>query len=182
MTKRIRALALAALLAGTPAAHAVDGFTLELGHNDDENADRYGLAVQWEWESRWFTAGDWYLGGYWELGVSHWDGDRGRTGNDSLTEAGITPVFRLQPHQPTAGGLRPYLELGIGAHLLSDLSIGDKRFGTSFNFGDHLGVGARFGDRGQYELMYRFQHLSNAGIEKPNPGINFHLVQLKYWY
>lgn len=175
-------MVLLALLATLPAAHAVDGFTLELGHGDDENVDRYGLAIQWEWDRKWFAAGDWYLGGFWELGVSHWHGDGDRTGNDDLTEVGITPVFRLQPHHATVGGLLPFFEFGVGAHLLSDLSIGDKRFGTSFNFGTHAGGGARFGSRRQYELLYRFQHLSNASIREPNPGINFHLVQLKYWY
>lgn len=169
------------MLATWRAAHAVDGFTLALGQDDDEDIDRYGLAIQWEWERQWFAAGNWYLGGFWEFGLSHWDGDRGRTGNDNLTEVGITPVFRLQPHHPPAGGLLPFLEFGIGAHLLSDLSIDDKRFGTSLNFGSHLGAGTRFGPRHQYELTYRFQHLSNASIKDPNRGINFHIVQLKYW-
>lgn len=182
MSRIIPTMILLATLATLRAAHAVDGFTLEWGHGDDEDIDRYGLAIQWEWENRWFAAGDWYLGGFWELGLSHWDGNRGRTGNDNLTEVGITPVFRLQRHGPTAGGLLPFFEFGIGAHLLSDLSIDDKRFGTAFNFGDHVGLGARFGPRGRYELLYRFQHLSNGGIKDPNPGINFHVVQLKYWY
>ena len=39
----------------------------------------------------------------------------------------------------------PYVEAGIGLHLLSHSSIGDKRLSTAFQFGDHLGVGYRFG-------------------------------------
>lgn len=182
MTRLIPTTAVAALLAVAVPGWAVDGATLELGYNDDESATRYGVGVQWEWDRRWLEAGDWYLGGYWELGLSHWDGDGGDSGNDNLTEVGVTPVLRLQPHRPTAGGLVPVLEIGIGAHLLSDLSLGDKGFGTALNFGSHLGLGTRFGRDGRYELLYRFQHLSNAGIKDPNPGINFHLVQLKYWY
>jgi hypothetical protein len=41
-------------------------------------------------------------------------------------------------------------------------------------------VGLGFGDKGRYELMYRYQHLSNADIEDPNQGINLHLVSFGY--
>ncbi|MBK8571024.1 MAG: acyloxyacyl hydrolase [Nitrosomonadales bacterium] len=29
----------------------------------------------------------------------------------------------------------------------------------------------RFGDRKEFDLSYRFQHLSNGSIKTPNPGI-----------
>lgn len=161
-------------------AAAVDAMTIELGAGD-ESTSRVGIAAKWDWESRWFTAGDWHLGGYWEANISHWDGDDGKTGNDTITEIGITPVFRWQQNEPSAD-FAPYAEIGIGAHLLSRTQIGDKRLSTSFQFGDHLGFGTRLGDKGQFDLGYRFQHYSNAGIKKPNPGINFHLLRLSYSY
>lgn len=163
-----------------PAAAAVDAFDIEWGAGE-ESAQRLGVAARWNWERRWFTDGAWYLGGYWEAALGHWRGDESDAGNSTITTVGVTPVFRLQPHA-AVNGMRPFLELGVGPHFLSDQSIGDKEFGTSLNFGSHLGIGALFGDRGQYELSYRFQHLSNAGIERPNPGINFHLVRFSYRY
>jgi hypothetical protein len=38
---------------------------LELGPGE-EDTDRGGLALQWEWDKKWLTTGNWYLGGYWE--------------------------------------------------------------------------------------------------------------------
>jgi opacity protein-like surface antigen len=75
-----------------------------------------------------------------------------------------------------------YLEAGIGAHLISSTALGNKRFGTAFQFGDHLGFGYRFGARGAADIGYRYQHLSNADIKVPNNGIDFHQVRLQYWF
>ena len=30
--------------------------------------------------------------------------------------------------------------------------------------------------------MVRFQHLSNAGIQNPNPGINFLQLRVGHWF
>ncbi len=149
---------------------------LEFGIGE-ESTKRGGFGIQWEWNKKWFAEGDWYLGGYWEVSFSYWDGEPGRTGNQSLVEGGITPVFRFQRHAPLYG-LLPYLEAAIGIHVMSETELGDKDFSIPFAFGDHLGAGIRFGGRGQFELGYRFQHLSNAGLGDSNPGINFHLVRL----
>ena len=49
---------------------------------------------------------------------------------------------------------------------------------TTFNFRDEAGFGIRLeGSRRQALLIgYRFQHISNAGRVKPNPGANFNFV------
>ena len=94
------------------------------------------------------------------------------------SEIGVTPVFRLQRNEKTGA----YVEAGIGAHFLSRTSIGDKRFSTSFQFGDHFGVGYRFGAKGAYDVSYRFQHLSNGAIKHPNNGINFNQLRLQYHF
>lgn len=161
-------------------ATAMDRAALEIG-SGEEGVTRVGAALQWDWEKRWFEEGNWFLSGYWELSMSYWDGDSGDTGNDSLTEIGVTPVFRLQKY-PSPDSMTPYFELGIGAHLLSDSDIGDKEMSTNFQFGDHLAFGATFGEKQQFDISYRFQHYSNAGIESPNPGINFHLLRFGYSY
>lgn len=54
--------------------------------------------------------------------------------------------------------------------------------GIAFQFGDHLGVGMIFGDRGQFDLGYRFQHVSNADIKKPNSGINIQQIRFAYLF
>jgi hypothetical protein len=49
---------------------------------------------------------------------------------------------------------------------------------TNFNFIDQAGFGVRFLRRGKHALMvgYRFQHISNGGRVRPNPGTNFNFI------
>ncbi|MGQ0545918.1 MAG: acyloxyacyl hydrolase [Betaproteobacteria bacterium] len=160
----------AILLCSARPALAVDGISGELGYRDDVRLWRAGL--QWKWQRRWLRGGDWELGGYWDLSAGGW-----RNGRDTIYDLGFTPVFRLERTTPGSA----YLEAAIGFHLLSDLRINDDRvFSTSFQFGDHIGIGRRFGPRDRYDLSVRLQHLSNGGIRKPNPGIDF--VQLRFQY
>ena len=166
----------ALLLTLSTSAAAVDGMALETGH--DNRSEMARIAIQWQWSKRWFQGKGWHLGGYWDLSAARWERDPSPDSPSSLAEIGVTPVFRLQ-----ADGLRgAYLEGGIGAHLLSSTKLGDKRFGSTFQFGEHLGLGYRFGVRGAYDLSYRYQHLSNADIKDPNDGINFHQIRLQYWF
>jgi lipid A 3-O-deacylase len=68
-------------------------------------------------------------------------------------------------------------------HLISGTSVSEQgRFSTAFQFGTHGGVGARFGEHNAFEVGYCFQHISNAGIEHPNKGINFHILHFGYWF
>ena len=165
------------LLIGMLVANAAMAFGLQLEYGDgDDGIKRYGAALQWEWQRKWFTEGDWYLGGYWELSGSYWDGDPGRYNNDSLGEFGFTPVFRLQPHNNS--GFRPFVEAGLGGHVLTENELEDKDFSIAWQFGSHLGAGVQFGSNNQFELLYRFQHLSNASLGDSNPGINFHVFRL----
>jgi hypothetical protein len=161
-------LALCGAIVCTPVA-ALDGVSLEAGGGSGIRLWRAG--AQWSWERKWFTGGRWHLGGYWDAQLGGW-----HDGND-IADVSLTPVFRLQ--ESARSGLSPYVEAAIGVHLLSDKQITPtKRFGSSFQFGDHLGVGVRFGERGRHDLGLRLQHLSNAGLKDPNPGIN--LWQIRY--
>lgn len=176
---RPRRLLAAALAALALPAGAIDKLAFEYGRSaGDSEIDRYGAVATWDWNVKWLQSGSWFLGGYWEAGVNYWDSDPGRTGNDSLVDVHLTPVFRYQ--REVATGIAPFLEFGVGPHGQTEDSIEDKDFDIPFAFGSHIGGGLRFGEGGRYEVLYRFQHLSNAGLGDKNPGINFHLVQLGY--
>ena len=164
------------LSAAAVPAPAVDGIAVEAGQGDGIDMGR--IAIQWDWKSRWFQSQNWHLGGYWDLGAGYWHRDARPGQNEDITEIGLTPVLRFQ--QNDLQGL--YAEAGIGFHLLSKTSIGDKRLSTAFQFGDHLGLGYRFGAKGAFELGYRYQHLSNASIKRPNNGINFQQIRLQYHF
>jgi lipid A 3-O-deacylase len=166
------------MLAGLAApASAVDGVSLELGHGDRTSMGRVG--VQWDWNQRWQLSQNLVASGYWDASLGYWRGDSSTAGARDIYDLGITPVVRLSRGNPTGW----YAEAGIGAHLLSETQINDhRRFSTAFQFGDHVGVGLRFGQRGEYDLGYRFQHLSNADIKKPNDGINFDQIRFSYHF
>ena len=176
-------IAALALLSGSPAALAIDGISFEYGDSDSSNSrvNLYRVGVQWNWSKKLIETGNWHLGGYWEANLGYWDNRSTAKTNNSLTDIGITPVLRFQ--QNSISGMSPYAELGVGVHFLSATSVSAQRqFGSSFQFGNHVGAGLRFGAQGRYDLGYRYQHLSNAGFKQPNQGINFHQLRLQYHF
>ena len=175
MIRRIQGILLAVALCTIVApVYGIDGMAVEAGRGNGTDMAR--VAVQWDWGKRWFQGANWHLGGYWDLGLGHWKRDALPGQNGHLTEVGLTPVFRFQRNDLTG----PYAELAVGIHVLSRTSIGDKRLSTQFQFGDHLGIGYRFGAKGAYDLSYRYQHLSNGDIKKPNDGLDVNQIRLQY--
>ena len=183
-TKRsILAAAIAAALlasAGNAAAGPrlnIEGAFEESGKLD---VDRYGVVFSFDVVKEWFRTGNWYLNIYQEVGIHYWDGTKGVTGNDSLVEFQLTPVFRWQRDVSTGLGL--FIEAGSGIRVYTDHQIDDRDFDIPFAFGSHFGAGSRFGVNGEYELMYRYQHQSNLSIGDRNPGTNFHMFSLGYHF
>ncbi|HZE60570.1 MAG TPA: acyloxyacyl hydrolase [Burkholderiales bacterium] len=156
----------AAFLFPVTVAHAFDSISAEAGHGT-RGVDMWRLGLQWKQEPAWLAGHrTWSL--YWDTAIGAWEGDTG-----SLTEGILTPTFRYGHEHG------PYLDGGIGFHVLSETRISSTvEFSTRFQFGDHVGAGYRFG---RHDLSMRIQHLSNAGIKNPNPGINFLQIRLQYW-
>jgi hypothetical protein len=77
----------------------------------------------------------------------------------------------------------PYREASVGLHLLSDTRINEERqFSTAFQFGEFLGVGAKFGENRQYDVAVRIEHVSNGGIKKPNDGLTYAALVIQYQF
>jgi len=159
----------------------IDAVSFSYGQDDDSNdTDVFRLGLQNRWERTWFKGGAWYLGGYWDAEFAYVESDAGSKGNNNLLDLSLTPVFRYQRDANLSSGVTPYAEAGIGAHLFSRTQLGLQKYSTAFQFGSLVGVGLGFGGNGQYEIAYRYQHISNAGIKTPNDGINLHLIRLGY--
>lgn len=155
---------------------AADGLVVESGGSPDASSLRVGAIRQWN--QRWFTEGHWHLTGYWEAAIGAWQAD---DHGGAVLNASLTPVFRFRPN--ASGGTQPYWDAGIGVMLLSKTRVGpDVRLGSAFQFNDVVGFGVTFGDKSQYDLGYRFQHVSNADIARHNDGIDFHQIRLTYLY
>ena len=174
-------LLLCTAVAGANSSNWIDAISLTYGQDEDSNEiDIYRIGLQNNWERTWFNGGAWYVGGYWDAELAQLESDHRPSKNSDLFNLSLTPVFRLQRDTSLSSGVSPYAEAGIGAHLISDTRLGHKQYSTAFQFGSLIGAGLGFGDRGQYQLGYRFQHISNADIKKPNDGINLHLLRLAY--
>ena len=157
------------LLCASHAAFAIDSASLEVGRGDHETT-MMRVGLQWQGHRKAFENSSWQISHYIDLAFGGWNGEHG-----TVYDLGVTPVFRFQ----RAGG-SPYLEAAIGFHAISDLDFRDDvETSTRFQFGDHLGVGFV---HGRYDWSLRLQHLSNAGIRDPNPGINFLQLRLQYRY
>lgn len=169
------------MLAATAAAQPVraespytpTGAFAQVGASDNGESATAGLI--WRWSRQW-TLGSGVVTGYWAAAVSGWqyraaDG----VGNSHLVQLIFTPVVRYTPD----GGSAPwFIEGGIGATYMNKIYVTEgKAFSTRFNFGDQIAVGVVFGPQREYEASLRFEHFSNAGIKRPNPGENF--VQLR---
>jgi hypothetical protein len=160
-------------------ARWIDSISATVGKDDNSNnTDIYRLGLQNKWNRTWFNDGAWFVGGYWEASLAYWDADDNTNG--SLYDLGITPILRLQRDAGLSRTMSPFSEIGVGGHLLSERRIGDRDLSSKLQFAPHLGLGLGFGDKGRYELMYRYQHLSNANTKSPNQAINFHLVSFGY--
>ena len=175
--KKLRWFLCALLFSGN--VFAVDGISFEAGNGNATDTARVGAIFNFD--RKWFTEGDWQVSGFWEAMAGRWHGHSSYGTNQTVTDLGLTPVFRFQQKNP--GAFAPYLEGAIGFHLISpDFINAQRRFGSSFQFGDHVGAGVTLGEYHQFDLGYRFQHLSNGSIKKPNQGINLNEIHFIYHF
>ena len=124
----------------------------------------------------WFLPWDWDLGKRWRLRSrldtsAGWLGDPG--GNAARVYAGVGLLAGR-------GGSRFSFEGGIGPTLITETDFQTKDFGIPFQFTSHLGLNWDVSKR--VRLSYYFQHMSNAGLGSPNPGINLHLLGISYFF
>ena len=172
-----------AFSAAAGASDWVDAISFTYGNDDGSNeTDLYRLGLQNRWERTWFKGGAWYLGGYWDAEFSYMDTELENTKYDELMDLSLTPILRYQRDPNLSNGVTPYAEAGVGPHLLSKTRLGKEKYSTALQLGSLLGIGLGFGGSGQYEIAYRYQHISNAGIKTPNDGMNLHLFRMGYAY
>jgi hypothetical protein len=112
----------------------------------------------------------WWWPSHLQLGASIWRVPN-LSGATRRYDVNATAVWRKDTR-------RGYVEAGFGPYLLSrSINNPTTSLPSELQFGSHVGAGLRFG---RTRLGVAFQHLSNAGIEQPNGGIDF--VQLTVGY
>ncbi|WP_044041051.1 acyloxyacyl hydrolase [Caballeronia insecticola] len=174
----LRLATCATLGLASAAAHA-DRFGVQFAAGvADRDIKKVDLGVAWDPGLTWWEIGGFHFTLIGEGHVSYWHSTEDNAVNPNIWEFGITPVVRFVK---SAGYFRPFIEAGVGVRLLSHARITqDFTVSTAFQFADMVGVGMIFGDKQNYQAGFRFQHLSNASIKEPNPGINFSQLYLQY--
>jgi lipid A 3-O-deacylase len=162
-------------LGGSP-IHAAE-LTVIGGAGDGVSVTAVALRTQqmktWASGERWMFS----LAPEWQIGS--WNAQKSGISKQRIVDSSVTGVLTIRPREPNS--LPYYLDIGFGLHMLSHNRISEERnFGSSFQFGEFLGIGADFGDRHRYAIAARVQHVSNGGIRRPNPGVTFAQLSLMY--
>ncbi|MDG6777345.1 acyloxyacyl hydrolase [Thiomicrorhabdus sp. zzn3] len=140
----------------------------------DDTIDHLRLALGADWKESFYQSGPFEINGRWEVNANHWHSTRANPENKQGYIIGVHPLFQ---YNYAFSNFKLYAETGAGLYLLDDPTIENEFKSTQFQFGDVFGLGVKVK---QFELGYRYLHISNAGIEMPNPGTDFHNLHLGY--
>jgi lipid A 3-O-deacylase len=147
------------------------GFPANASSSDFYESDAY---VNWDLPWSWDLGSTWLVQSRLDLSAG-WLGRNGRDGGLGA----IGPALALGH-----GRFPLWLEGGVDATVLTRTKFGpgdqggSKDFGIPFQFTSHIGVYYDVASR--VRLGYRFQHMSNAGLGSPNPGLTLHVFYASY--
>jgi hypothetical protein len=110
----------------------------------------------WRFQPKCDVSGGW-------LGGEHSDGFVGTLG----------PIVEL-----SKGKCPLTFECGSSPTFLSKYQFGDENFGGKFQFTSHIGLNWHLTKH--ISIGYRFQHMSNAGLWNPNPGLNLNMFSFTF--
>ena len=118
----------------------------------------------------------WDLGKKWSL-QSRVDGSLGWLGeaDHNAVIASIGPgLLFARENLPIS------FEAGASPTVISISHFRDKDLGDLFQFASHLGV--NFDVLDHVRLSFRYQHMSNAGLNPHNPGLNMFMFGVGYLF
>lgn len=110
---------------------------------------------------------------HWEIGLSRW-----RAGKEVINGLGISPVLSY----PLWRGpdYHSYLEFGVGVAYIDRKLLAERDLSSHLQFEDRIGIGLRFGRGLKHGINLRALHYSNAGLAKPNDGIDIILLSYAF--
>lgn len=92
-------------------------------------------------------------------------------GHDQGVVAALGPGLRVGYKK-----LPLFLEGGINPTVISPYQYPTRNFGCNMQFTSYLSV--RWDVMPRVQVGYRYQHMSNASLAQPNPGLNLHMFSL----
>ena len=137
-------------------------------HRNDESFQKYDFFFNWYLPWAWRPKSGWILASRLDF-----------TGA-ALSAAGTTgflgsagPALSVRKTGWIVG-----IDLGISPAFLSEDHYGEEDLSGHIQFMTHGGI-SLFPIR-NLSIGYEYQHVSNADIEQPNPGLNMHNIQIGY--
>lgn len=112
---------------------------------------------------------EWGLGENWSV-ASGCQGTVGWIGDDRLHAVigSLGPTAKL-----TREGIPVSLIAGSAPTLVGRNRLADRNIGSAFQFTSFVGLA--WDVTGRFQASYWYQHMSNAGLGDPNPGLNMHM-------
>ena len=147
-----------------------DEVSIGIGESKD-NIHIYRLGGKINFESTWYKSDYGWFSGYYEASMHYWE-----KGSEQIYGVAFSPVFVYYIGEKS-DTFQPYVEAGIGAAYISKTKINGRNMATHFQFEDRIGLGFK---TGSYDFNARYMHYSNAGIKKPNDGIDIIMFTLAY--
>ena len=146
-------------------------FGARLGFSKDvkgENFNQLEIATAYRLPSSWMLDEGWII-------ESRINASAGALHGGGDTAAIVT----LGPGLAWVSPSQQYIvEVGITPTLLSKHEFGEADFGGKFQFTSFVGVNGRIGER--IAATLRVQHMSNAAIYSPNPGLDQTMLGIHY--
>ena len=138
----------------------------------DFDADKFELDARFSLPWSWRSASGWTLSSGLAAGL-------GADGASALA-ASVGPTLTLRWARWAL-----IIDGGVSPTFISRDQFNDFDLGGQFHFTSHIGVSYGFAtaqsQSTSFSIGYRFQHISNAGLDSFNPGLDFHLLELRYW-
>lgn len=166
---RMLPVAIAGLLSGVPASYGADA-DLSIGEGDRVRMLGVGVALPMLPDLPCVRGCSAALAlsarvAYWWL---PYDGGHAQ----NLVDWSLTPTVRVSG--PLPGGRALRVEIGVGAHYLSQRDLGTQRhFGSNWQFGEFLQVGYSYDASARDAWFARLEHVSNGGFNSQNSGVTF---------
>jgi len=119
-----------------------------------------------------------------DLGIDSVSIEAGHSSNDNgdvnMGRIGVQWDWGVKWFETSSMFLGGYWDAQAGYWHSSDSDIGDFSITPVYRLQSSATSG--FVPYAEYDIGYRYQHLSTASIDSPNPGINFHQIRFSYHF
>lgn len=152
-------------------AHATAGYQAQIAYMQGEG-DVQGIKLALQRSSPFYSEllQKYGIGGelHFEVSANFWRYQPHNQTDQNLVIA-LSPVWTKQIGLLADKPLN--IELGIGVSILDDTRFAGKDVSTHYQFEDRIGL--QWQMTSTQSLYFRYMHYSNAGLKKPNPGLDF---------